>query len=304
MNTSSRADVTVVIPHYGDPANAVAVVSRLRRQRGVALEIVVVDDASPEAMPELDGVVVARRERNGGFGAAVNSGVALATAPLALILNSDLDIDDTFVADLLAAAQPWQPAVVAPALVSDTGETQWSGRRFPTTAQQCVEWLTPLARFRDRAWWHAGVGHDLAATPGETVAVDWLVGAALLLPTELFREAGGFDERFHMNSEEVDLQLRLARAGVPRVYAGAVQVRHEGGGSSASERRRQWVVTSRIRYARKWHGEGGATRLRAALALASLVNLTVNAVRQLSGTEIDAWRTFHDELAYLRRGAR
>ena len=304
MNTPAVPAVSVVVPHYGDPANALAVVARLAAQRGIALEVIVADDASPDPMPEAPGVRVVRRAANGGFGAAVNRGAAVATAPLLLVLNSDLEFGDTFVRDLVTAAEAWQPAVAGPALVDPSGAPQWTGRRFPTALQQVVEWCTPLARFRHTAWWHRAVGHDVRAVPGTVTPTDWLVGAALLLPTATFRAAGGFDERFHMNSEEVDLQRRLAEVGVPRVYLGTVEARHEGGGSSASDRRRQWLVTSRVRYARKWGGARAATALRAALALASLGNLAVNLVRQAGGRDLDALAVFHRELSYLRRSAR
>lgn len=303
MRMSIAPEVSVVIPHYGDPANAMSVAGRLLGQRDVELQIVVVDDASPQPMPDRAGVEVVRRARNGGFGAAVNTGARAATAPLLLVLNSDLEFGDTFVRDLVDAASPWQPAVAGPALVAPDGATQFTGRRFPTTAHQVVEWLTPLARFRSIDLWHRAVGHDLAARPGAVTPVDWLVGAALLIPADLFRDAGGFDERFHMNSEEVDLQRRLARAGIPRIYLGTVEARHEGGGSTSSAKRRQWLVTSRIRYARKWGGDSAATRLRATLAIASIANVVVNVARRIAGTPVDALATLHDELGYLRRGA-
>lgn len=68
--------VPVVIPHYGDPRHAAALVSQLVAQAGAPeFEIIVVDDAFPEPYPADDWVRLIRRERNGGFGAAVNSGV-------------------------------------------------------------------------------------------------------------------------------------------------------------------------------------------------------------------------------------
>ena len=64
-----------------------------------AARVVVVDDASPQPIDAEDlpdGVELLRREANGGFGAAVNTGLAaLAQTPAiehALVLNSDLEI--------------------------------------------------------------------------------------------------------------------------------------------------------------------------------------------------------------------
>ena len=281
--------VSVVVPHYGDPEPTLVLVERLQRQRDVELQVIVADDCSPEPFPDLPGVDVVRRPANGGFGSNVNSGAALARHELLLVLNSDVVVDDRFVADLVTAAAPWQPAVISPRVVDERGDDAWVARRFPTVRHQVVEWLHPLVRFRDGL--HDAVGHDSAAR-GRTAVVDWVIGAALLVPTGLFRDLGGFDERFFMNSEEVDLQRRLRQAGVPSVVLQEPHLQHVGGGSSPSAQRRQWLVRSRLAYARKWNGAGGERRLRAALVGASVVNLAWNGSRKVLGRHTDPLRVF------------
>lgn len=293
------AAVSVVIPHYGDPGPTSTLIAQLRGQlRAPVLQIIVADDCSPQVFPAHEGVTVERRDVNGGFGAAVNTGAAVARHPLMLVLNSDLDIAPDFVANLLRAAEPWQPAVCGPMLVGFDGATQWAGRRFPRNRYYIVEWLTPLARWRPRL--HEAVGHDTRCVVGATVAVDWLVGAALLIPTKAFREVGGFDEGYFMNVEEVDLQRRLRERGIPSVFLGEVQVRHEGGGSSDSARRRRWLVQSRLRYARKWNEH--PVLLRAGLRAASVVNFVFNGGRRLFGRDVQPLATLRRELAAIRPG--
>lgn len=287
---------TVVIPHHGDPTATLALVDSVRNQTTAVTGIVVVDDCSPIPFPDTDDVRVVRREVNGGFGAAVNSGLAVVDSELALVLNSDLEIPGSFVGDLVAAAAPWQPAVVSPQVVGHDGESQWVGRHFPTARHQIVEWLTPLTRFRSRL--HEQVGHDTRCTTGRIVPVDWVMGAAMLLPMAHIRQVGGFDEGFFMNAEEVDLQRRLHAIDIPSVFVGTVVVTHEGGGSSDPGRRRQWLVDSRMRYARKW---GGRRRLRAGLAIATGLNFVVNLVRQWAGRQIDARAVARDEFGLLHR---
>ncbi|WP_308287690.1 glycosyltransferase family 2 protein [Cryobacterium sp. 1639] len=291
--------VSVIVAHYGDPATTSALVAALQaHSEPLIREIIVVDDASPIAFPERLGVNVIRRQRNGGFGAAVNTGASVAVGELIMVLNSDLDIGASFVRDLVGAAAPWQPAVVSPQIVRPSGEAEWVGRHFPRTGHYAVEWLTPFARFRHRRGLHEAVGHDTRCVAGAVVPVDWVAGAAMLIPLAEFRAVNGFDEGFHMNCEEVDLQRRLRSRGVPSVFAGTVTAVHEGGGSSDPARRRRWLVDSRLRYARKW-GEG-PRRLQLTLAGASLVNFAVNGVRQLARRPIDARRILRDELRLLR----
>jgi N-acetylglucosaminyl-diphospho-decaprenol L-rhamnosyltransferase len=291
--------VSVIIPHYGDPETTSVLVRALQAQSEPrALEIIVVDDASPIPFPDRPGVNVIRRERNGGFGAAVNAGAQIATGDLLAVLNSDLGIGATFVHDLLEAAIPWQPAVVSPRIVRPSGESEWVGRHFPRTRHYVVEWLTPLARFRHRRELHEAVGHDTRCLAGAVVPVDWVVGAAMMLPLAEFRAVGGFDEGFHMNCEEVDLQRRLRMRGVPSVFAGTVTAVHEGGGSTDPARRRRWLVQSRLRYARKWGAHPRRQRLM--LTGASLVNFVVNGIRQLARRPIEARQILRDELGLLR----
>lgn len=291
--------VSVVIPHYGPPTPVLALLESLKSQSILVHQLIVADDNSPEPFPDVEGVELVRRPLNGGFGSAVNTGIAAVQGQYALVLNSDLEISETFVADFLAAAEPWQPAVLSPQVLGHDGSPQWVGRHFPTAGHQVVEWLSPLARFRHKKALHEAVGHDTRCVTGAVVPVDWVMGAAMLIPVEQFRAVGGFDEGFFMNSEEVDLQRRLRDIGVPSIFLGTVSVTHEGGGSSDPVRRRHWLVESRLRYARKW---GGERALKTSLKAASAVNLVVNGVRQLAGRDIDALGTFRRELSYLTEG--
>ena len=311
MNTPHRDApaselVTVVVPHYGAPAPTRQLLAQLTAQRDVpGLRIVVSDDASPVPfeLPRdaadrdmADRVELVRRERNGGFGANVNTALTRVTTPWALVLNSDLDVRERFVADLLEAARPWWPCVVAPRVLSPDGTDQYAGRHFPTVAHQAVEWLSPLARWRRTHLLHEAVGHDIRATGPGTTSVDWVTGAAMLLPVAEVRAVGGFDEGYFMNAEEVDLQRRLRERGIPSLVAGHVTVTHAGGGSSDARRRRTWLVDARARYARRW---GHPRALAVALTAATGVNLAVNTVRAAAGRDVHPVRVAREELALI-----
>lgn len=300
--------VTAVVPHYGDPEPTLELVRTLQGRPGEALaHIVVSDDCSPQPFPEQlpAGSVpttVVRRTQNGGFGANVNSGLDAVHTPLALVLNSDVDITGADIDALVAASAPYQPAVTSPQVVNLDGSPQYSGRHFPTVLHQTVEWLTPLARFRHRRALHELVGHDMRAVEAESpVSVDWVMGAVMLLPVAHVRGIGGLDESYFMNSEEVDLQLRLRRQGIPSLVIPSIRVAHVGGASSDPLRRRAWLVDSRYRYAQKW---GHPRALKAALTAATGVNFAVNSVRQRLGTDVDARQVFHDEMSLVRGGRR
>lgn len=298
--------ISIIVPFYGDPADASALVEQLKCQASIdLLEIIVSDDSSPTPFPQIDGVEVVRREQNGGFGANVNSGVAAATGEWVMILNSDLTLPPTFIADMLEAAQQEMKAsdgtgvMISPHVTGHDGQSQWVGRDSPRTRHHAWEWFTPAARLRSTKFWHALVGHDLKCTRGDRAEPDWLMGACMMLRREDFNAVGGMDERFFMNSEEIDLQRRLAQQGIKRIFRGDITVEHVGGGSSgASAQRRQWVLDSRFIYNSKWNeGKHLATTLRAV----SIANFLFNSLRAIRNRAVTPYATLREELTYIKK---
>ena len=288
--TDSTPVLSALIPHYGEAEPTLALIEQLKTQESVEdLEIVVSDDCSPDPFPDGDGYLLIRRDENGGFSSNVNSAASAATGEYIVILNTDLTLQPGTLAELLQAATPHQPAVCSPKVI-ENGAPIHAARRWPNPLHHAWEWLTPLARIRGTKLWHRFVGHDVDAHAATSAhPTDWVMGACMLIPRESFVRAGGFDERFFMNSEEVDLQKRLTTIGVPSVYLPEVAVEHEGGGSSPSARRRGWVTDSRFQYAHKW---GGSKFLRVALRIATEINFVWNLTRQVRRVpDVDARKT-------------
>lgn len=290
--------VSAIIPHYGPVDGTRLLLGVLLRSDYPSLEIIIADDCSPEPFPDGEGYTVIRREVNGGFGSNVSTGATAASGKYLLVLNSDLAITESFVSELMSAAEPVQPAVCSPKVVEGEGPS-YVARKWPKARHHSWEWLTPFARIRHTKFWHWMVGHDINAHESDRPArTDWVVGACMLIPREAFEEVGGFDQRFFMNSEEVDLQRRLTDHGVPSVYLPSVSVGHASGGSSPSEKRIQWVLNSRFIYARKW---GGAKRLRVAMAAAAGINFLWNLTKHLRKIEgVEALGTFRKELRQIK----
>ena len=303
MRAAGSNKISVIIPFHGDPDETIRLIEQLSLPFN-NFQIIVSDDFSPISFPEIDGVKVIRRTVNGGFGANVNTGVAAATGDWILILNSDLTLPPNFLADMLSAAEEEnrrakQGVIISPHITGHDGESQWVGRTFPKTRHHAWEWFTPAARLRHTKFWHAMVGHDLACTTSKRAEPDWLMGACMMLRREDFNAVGGMDERFFMNSEEVDLQRRFAARGIKRVFRGDIVVEHVGGGSSgASAQRRQWVLDSRFIYNSKWNeGKHLATALRAV----SIANFLFNSLRAIRNRAVTPYVTLREELTYIKK---
>lgn len=289
----SSQSVSVVIPHYGNPEMTQRLVRSLASQRGaVDLEMIVSDDASPTPYPADDLALVIRSETNRGFGAAVNLGATRARGPWLLILNSDIEVSPGFVVELLSNAQRWQPATC--------GVRQWnpllghytpSARRFPTVLSTAVLHSGALSRFRNRQWWMR-LARPADAETEVSGQVDWLEGSAMLLPLIKFREVGGFDERFFLYSEEVDLQRRLQGRGVPSVLLANLEVVHRAGGSSSHVDKQVEMLRSRFLYEGKWNGKRSADRLHLLLRLGIAIDECANVGRRLTHRPFDSPEAF------------
>ena len=139
-------------------------------------------------------------------------------------------------------------AALGPRLLYPDGRLQDSAWRFPTPIVSTLA-LATLGK--------VGITQSHGDAPR---AVDWVMGAAVVLRREALEEVGLFDEDFFLYSEEVDLQARLHRAGWEVHYFPAVTVVHHESQFSAEipERRINEMWRSRHRYWRKHHGGLGA----------------------------------------------
>jgi GT2 family glycosyltransferase len=221
--------------------------------RGAA-EVVVLDNASEDGSAgavreRFPDVRVIAQELRAGFGANHNTVIRASEGRYVYVLNEDTTSDDWAFERLVAYldANP-RVAALGPRLVYPDGRLQDSAWRFPTPLVSTLGLLT-VGKL--------GVKQSGGERPH---AVDWVMGAALVLRREALDEVGLFDEEFFMYSEEVDLQFRLKEAGWEvHYFPGATVVHHESQFSAGiPERRINEMWRSRHRYWHKHHGSVGA----------------------------------------------
>lgn len=172
-----------------------------------------------------------------GFGANHNQALADAPEDWLCILNPDVS--------LLPEQPPWEALMAAatsaatsaaiptanvgctyPLQVDAQGRLQDSQRQAPT----------PLALWRRR----------VLRQPEQRT--DWVNGACMVIPRTAWQQVGGFDTRYFMYCEDVDLCLRLRLAGWQLAAAPSAKVLHQG--TRASHRQWQhlrWHITSLLR---------------------------------------------------------
>lgn len=146
--------------------------------------------------------------------------------------------------------------VVGIQLIDEQGCIARSCARFPTlgmfAAQTCG--LNRLPGLR-----HLNM-HQMDWTHTETATVDHVIGAFYFMRLSLFNSLGGFDKRFFVYLEDLDLSLRIRQEGYSCVYMTDAQVFHLGGGTSrrVKARRLFYSLRSRLLYAFKHFSWTGA----------------------------------------------
>jgi GT2 family glycosyltransferase len=160
-----------------------------------------------------------------GFGANVNRGVAETTGKLVVIANPDTEAAPDAVSILSEfAGGGARRGIVGPQLRYPDGRWQPSRRRFPTVLGTVVR-RTPL-RYAFRPLKRQRRHYQLDERPTEPVKADWMLAAFLLLRRDMLEELGGFDERFRLYGEDIELCYRAAKAGWERWYVPAALVTH------------------------------------------------------------------------------
>ncbi len=215
--TPAQPTVSVVVVLYNQAGLSLLCLQALAALRDAGLELIIVDNASSDRMPQLlsrlDGAQVLLQRENLGFLRAVNLAAAQARGRYLLLLNNDAVVFPDTLARAVARldAEPEAGAVGGPILL-------WDGRLQEAGS---IVW-------RDGSCLGYGRGDSPDAGPYRYLRdVDYCSGAFLMVRRALFEQLGRFDDVFApAYYEESDFCVRLWEAGHRIVYDPAVRVRH------------------------------------------------------------------------------
>lgn len=290
-----RVDVGVVTFNTAE-LTTTALRRLLDTDQGCDLRVMVHDNASGDGTPQVLAEVVPEADvevgdENLGFARAVNRMLARSDAPWFMALNSDAWPEPGAVAQLVRAGEQHpEAAAIAPKLLRPDGSLEHSTHGFPSLAVAGADALGVRGRL-PRRWasrrclaghW----SHDQAR------AVDWAVGAALLLRRRAVEEIGGFDERFFMYVEDLAWCWSARQAGWTVWFEPAATVRHVGNASGAAHfggRREALEVANRQMFLASTWGRWRAEAFRG-LELLSSARAAMAAAYRGDDQAVAHWR--------------
>lgn len=189
-------------------------------------EVIVVDNHSTDKTVEMvkkefPEVTIVENKENTGFAKGCNIGVKHAKGEDILFLNSDTQLTEDGLQGMLSKLDSDEKiGVIGGKLINQTHRTSASFGTF-FSVPSIFLMIFGLDKFF--------IKHN----PSIAKEVDWVSGGFMLLKKELFEKVNGFDERFFMYVEDVDLCFRIKKLGLKVLYVPEFEALHKGQGSSS-----------------------------------------------------------------------
>ena len=219
--------VSIVIPCYNQIHYTYACLqSILEFTKDVTYEVIIADDVSTDATAEIgrfvDGLVICRNQTNQGFLRNCNQAAKAAKGKYIMFLNNDTKVTEGWLSSLVNLIESDDTiGMVGSKLVYPDGRLQEAGG---------IIWS-------DGSGWNYGRLDDPDKAEYNYVKdVDYISGAAILLSVDLWKQIGGFDERFApAYCEDSDLAFEVRKAGYRVVYQPLSKVIHFEGVSNGTD---------------------------------------------------------------------
>lgn len=221
--------------------NLLADLSRVYPADGAALEVIItlnLAERIPFLLAEFPfSMKVIRNSQPLGFAANHNQAFRSASGEFFAVVNPDIRFDtNPFPALQACLASAEKIGLVAPVVLNPAGQVEDSARRFPTP-------------FKILCKVFGGCKGSDFQFEKKPISPDWVGGMFMLLPRAVFSALHGFDERYFLYYEDVDLCARLRLQGYEVLLCPEVQVVHHAQRSShRNVKYLRWHITSMLRF--------------------------------------------------------
>lgn len=199
-------------------------------------EIIVVDNNSPDPgwkglIADFPQVQFIGLEKNLGFSKANNIGVKASKGEYVYILNPDTEIEGDYFGEILDFADHQKDiGAIGLRMHNADGEFLPESKRSVPALINSFEKLFTKLRDDSKTYYRNDVDEfDIAE-------VDVMTGANLLMKKSVYEEVGGFDERYFMYGEDIDLCYTIIRKGYRNFYYGKYSILHYKGESTVKDK--------------------------------------------------------------------
>jgi len=227
--------LSIVIPTYNAHEWIQGCLDSIRLHHpSTPYEIIVVDDKSSDdtvaiVRQQFPDVRVFANDKNVGFGKTVNVGLKASTSAYILVLNNDTWMHEGALDAMIAFLDTHAGAgIVGPKVLSGDGSLQQQCRRRIPTPMAALLYFTGIARLFPKNPSVAGYLMT-AANENETLDVDSVSGACLMVRRTVLDTIQGFDPDYYLYGEDMDFCWRTKLAGWRVVYFPGAAITHFGG---------------------------------------------------------------------------
>lgn len=230
-------ELSIIIVNYKNYALTIKCInSVIENLNNVNYEIIVIDNNSPnDSFQQLENtfkkyqyINIIKNDENIGFGGANNLGVQKSKGKYILLLNPDIIIlDDAINKMLKALKEDSTIGLVSGKLLNDDYTTQYSCRRI-LPFNKFLVCRTPISKIIseeskekiNNVYLMKDFNHN------ETIEVDWVMGACMLMEKEFFINVGGFSKEYFMYFEDVDLCYKTKLNNKKVIYLPEAEMIH------------------------------------------------------------------------------
>lgn len=252
---SKKPEVSFIVVNFQSRAFLARCLSSIQKISETAVEIIVVNNDSVPLEPILSKnfpIQIIQAPKNLGFGSGANLGAHSASGEYLFFLNPDAEIMSDYIQNVINQfRQNSDLAILGGKIIDEQGKNQnWIAGKT----------ITPWKIIKNNLGLNENdkINRQRAAS-----TVDWVSGGAMMTRKNIFDKLNGFDEKFFMYYEDIDLCRRAQDLGFQILYFPSLLIRHLGGKSFSDKKiQKNYYYQSQEYYFQKHFGRFSALMVK------------------------------------------
>lgn len=278
-----RIDIIMVCYNCGSDIVSAIEEIRLGEYPLEKIRFFIVDNASADnsldALKKLQGlnITIIESKKNIGFGAGCNLAMNHLSSPKTLLLNPDVNLFSDSIFKLLDFSNKHPSSKIwGGRTLNTSGQDDGYGAWREPTLLGLISWALFIQVFRGKFGLPDYDSYPISRN--SELVVDAISGSFFLIETKLFKALNGFDERFFMYSEEIDLCRRAREIGAKPKSSSNAKIIHHGSQTLDSINRLNLLYFHKLKYFQKHWSNYKFQLARCIVYLATLFRITIYSV--------------------------